>query len=193
MSFLLVAGCATAGPNFQKVTDSDKRYTFSDFAVKPPAGVDWYAVQIPHETSAHGIIFYKKLPASRYAATHSFFISMQSEAVTNTFDNPEQFHAFAQMWLNQVEPDRYKPLEDRCVLDHRFGDYCVRFQNKVQDFRAHVGGAVLVMDSEGYLFLHPNTTNLLVLITCSERGRSDELDPSLKSAADKFIESVELR
>ena len=193
---LAMVGCVSsgprsAGPTFQKVTDSNKRYEFTDFVVKPPPGNDWYALQPQPQADLHGITFFKKLPTRHYPATHSFFVVAQSEPLTNMFATPKDFQAYAQQRSEQMDPRRHKLLQSRCAIDPRFGGYCVRFQSEAEDFGARVGGAVLLLEMTGYMFLHPSATNRLVVLTYSERGRSDELDPSLNEAGEKFIGGFE--
>jgi len=78
------------------VTDSNKRYEFSDFAVRPPLGPDWLVEQSDPRTTEPHIRFYKNFPVAHFPATHSFYLAAQSGAVTNTFADPNDLLAFAQ-------------------------------------------------------------------------------------------------
>ncbi|SRR6266851_4796474 len=192
MGCLSLTGCVSVEPPFPKVTDSNKRYEFTDFAVRPPPGVDWLVRQTASRAEESEIIFFKDLHYTRYPATHSFYVSARSGTVTNTFHEPEAFLAFAQQWCITANPARFKLLESHCEPDPRFGDYCVKFRIKSQDYGAHEGGSVLTLDMGGYLFRHPQATNHVVTVFWSERGRSDELDPSLKDAGERFIDNLQL-
>ena len=190
---LSLAACTSTAPSPGKVAEPNRLYEFSDFAAKAPAGQDWYVVQSLPSDPIHRVVFHKKLAISQFPATHSFYVLIQSQTVTNTFASPTDFQTFACHWLSQENPQRHKLLEAQCNLDPRFGDYCVRYHNKTLDFGAHVEGTVLTMESAGYLFRQPHVTDRLVLITYSERGRTNEMDSSLMSAGEEFIPRIEIK
>src|SRR6266849_5621794 len=192
MGCLSLTGCMSVAPPFPKVTDSNKSYEFTDFAVRPPPGKAWLVRQTASRAEEPEIIFFKDLHYTHYPATHSFYVSAKSGTVTNTFAEPSAFLVFAQQWCATANPARFKLLESHCQPDPRFGDYCVKFHLRSQDYGAHVGGAVLVLDMDGYLFRHPQATNHVVMAFWSERGRSDELDPSLQEGAERFINDLQL-
>jgi hypothetical protein len=192
---LALSACATYSPSTVgpgsppiPVSELANRMEFKSFSILPPQDTKWVVAV----RGANSIAFRKQLDSP----THSLLAIARAAPSAEPFDSPETFLNNMKRGARTESPDpRYELLELAMDLDPRFGPFCVKHRLKQKDKHAPVPGGgqtVEIHEMQGYLFAHPYSTNLVVDITWSEKGKPEEKAMGFESTRERFFEGLQL-
>jgi len=94
-----------------------------------------------------------------------------------------------------MDPRRYNIIDYSISLDSKFGEYCIKYYYEIEDYKAanRRYEDKLALNISGYTFIHPYFHDVMIDISYSERGLSEEIDTNFTSEAKKFIEGIDLK
>ncbi len=183
--FFILFGCA---PLFQKIERPNTLYDRGRFSIVSPEGDDWY---LQNTGGSQLTRFYRK----NASPTHTLYAQVSMNEMTAKFDNPEKYLDFIKTASQMWDPKRFNPIEQRAVLDNKFGPYSVLMYSKVEDH--HAAGAVdlpyLTMVTYSYAIISPVDDRFHFSLTYSERGKAGELDPNFEENARKFFNGFTIK
>jgi hypothetical protein len=161
------------------------RLNFQGYSIFPPPGSNWQVLQ----KEQNNIVFTKDLKSK----THTFVANVFAVPLTIGFETPEDFLNFIKKSKDaNIEPRRFRMLENEVVLDDAYGPYCVRYHQKAVDRGALSSGKApyLILDTYGYACIHPDTPELAVDIGYSERFAPGESNAELREEGQQFIRGL---
>lgn len=191
-----LAGCAMFG--FTPVKDPTVRIEAYGFSILPPPGKDWKRRPDLHMKGSDAVVFGKK----GNSKTHTIGIMVVRQegfdpaavGFAEYATNPEVFAAYVKNSVMHANPPegRMRILELSVVPDTKWG-HCAREDIKFEDHGSAFKSQILIQKDWGYVCLHPDSSQILIEMTFSERGLPEESDPSLIIAAEQFFNSLQFR
>ena len=182
----IISGCISLQPNLKSVNDPLTRFEFKFFSVLPPVGDNWY-----YQNDNAAIIFMKNIDSR----VHTLVISIYAKRHTDYFENPEALLKFIEKKRGtNTHPQRFEDLIKDFKLSKKFGKYCVEYHVQAKDFfPARKDGAdYLIIDDNGYVFLHPDNGTIYYEVVSSERYKPGESDLNVAQIRKTFIEGIQL-
>jgi hypothetical protein len=179
-------GCAVApgymGPDDIATATTAARHRYGGFSISPPRTAGW-RVRVSEQRPEAGV-FRRELASP----THTFIAG--AELIELASGVPFE-QAATPRGLD--DPARHEVLENAHeAYAGRFGP-CLRYTIRLADKGApNAGGAVLHFLERGIVCAHPTMSGTAVRASFSERGLPDELDPSLWTELEAYLESLEL-
>lgn len=188
MLLTILVSCASP---LKQVKDPNKPFERQSYSILPPVGDGWFYVD-QEQVGRFDLAFGKKFDSSTHTLT-GLVAEIHSYA---QFENPEEFLTYVKKSKDLgTDPRRFKIITNKISLDPKFGGYCVKYSAVAEDHGASNKGGekFLLLNLYGYIFIHPNFENVIIDISYSERGTSEETDPKFKIAANSFIEGMKLK
>lgn len=186
---IFFASCATP---FKQVKNPNIPYERSNYSILPPQEQGWTYVDRAG-ADGHKLMFGKQADSK----THTFIAMIEDVRSNATFTNSKEFILFIKKLQEMnTDPRRYRTLDEKMTLDDRFGSFCVFYYRKAEDHGAQQWGSLefLIMEGYGYTFIHPNHNNLLIDVSYSERGSSNEIDPGkITENAQNFFNGLKMK
>lgn len=188
LGIVLVSGCASP---VKQIKDRTIPFERPSYSILPPQEEGWTYVD-REQVGAFNLAFGKKF----VSPTHSLAGLVAEIHSIVKFDTPEEFLYFVKKSKElDLDPRRFKIINNEMVLDNKFGNYSVRFNYTVQDYGAsNIGKSeYLVLTGYGYFFVHPQFKSIVLDVSYSERGTESEIDPNLEKTAKIFINGLTLK
>jgi hypothetical protein len=190
---LIICVLSCSHSPLRKVENSSVPFDRPGYSILPPAGGDWKYYSCSDNSQGRFILnFCKIIPDTRF---HSLCVEARETAHSATFENPQEFEKWVKKSIEMaINPNRLHLLDKKTELDNNFGPYTVRYYTKSEDHGAVNRGnePFLLLVVYGYVFVHPSISNLLIWVSYSERGRSQDIRPDLKQAAELFFNGIEI-
>ncbi len=179
-------GCAAGpgyfGPDDIATATSAPRHQYRGFSIAPPRGVGWQ-VRVS-EQRPDAAVFRRPL----VTPTHTFVAESYLIQLMN--DVPFE-RAAAPRGLD--DPMRFDVLENTHAVHEGPPGRCLRYTIRLADKSApSARGATLHLLERGLVCAHPSMRDTGVRASFSERGLPAELDPSLWTELDAFLNSLQL-
>jgi len=193
----IVAGCAT--PELTPVADPAVRVEGSGFSVLPPPGTGWN-VEWKVIGGSRALVFFRQ--GSPGSLSHTVAVSAHSSTVMDPgavgfpeyANDMEVFAAYIKKSTEVQNPPggRTLALQHTVVPDTRHG-HCAMEYAKWEDRGSKVVSGVLIQQDWQLACLHPDSAQVIIALTVSERGHSGETDPTLAAAREAFFDSLQFR
>ena len=192
----LVPACGGSNPLSPK--EQSVRVELRGYSVLPPPGVGWYV----GSRSPEAVVFTKDTGTN----VRTFIAMAEVRPAGATYDSPSDYLAAKQRQIEQADSNRYRVLEQAAALDSRLGDFCVRYQIRVEDRGAESEGTPEqqaaafarwlterppILDAHGYRCLHPNAPQYEVDVSYSQRAKAEQHDASLAREGEAFTASLQ--
>ena len=161
-----------AGPQVKSVRPQTP-FERPGYKVLSPQGEGWEVGEVD-TIGRHRLAF----GLSRPSQSMSLYVNMIEIYSHVGFDTPQEFLFFVQKnnQAGQRDSRRYKSLKKEGRLDPAFGDYCVAYDELVEDHGGDRGDApYLLRRTFGYCFIHPRTKQLLEF-SYAQRSKPGEFD-----------------
>ena len=96
---------------------------------------------------------------------------------------------------NDIDPWRHKVIENKWVLDGRFGDYSVHYYTALKDYDPYRMNPKEYSISKlyGYAIVHPYFKNVIIDILYTEQGKPAEVSPQFENEALQFVKGLHLK
>ena len=183
---VLLVGVAVQASLFdldeQPTTHTKARQQYHGFSVAPPMKPGWF-VRISEQTPARAI-FRRHLSTK----THTFLASV-------SFGELDKSVPTDQALVPGVvsDPNRTEVVENTHQSDGSRPTPCIRYAIRYRDLHApNAGNAVLVTIDRGFVCAHPTIPGAGIRASFSERGLEGELDSSLWSDFEAFLQDVHI-
>jgi hypothetical protein len=178
---LALAPAASPAQRPNPILEPDQLWAFDGFALKPPAGPDWFSLA---RTRAGTTI--AKRTGSR---THAIVVVAGSERLRESVATPAALAQFVDARRAKVPQDpEFRVLSSEARPDDRDGAWCSAYRLTADDGR--LPGTPLVVRVSGRACVHPAAPELLVDVTVSERGRTEEIGAEARLAVERFLAGV---
>lgn len=188
---LALWGCAVP-QKLIPITDSQQRLEFQRFSILPPQGPDWFndMGSLPAGLEYRSAkIWFVKIPSTA-SKTHTIFAMARSGSVEEKVENREEYlRKLGKIMF--VSTERNQLVNSKTSLDQSLKTDCLRYDLEFED-RGVPGheGSPFLMDTHGYLCLHPNLPNYVVEVSYSQRRLPSEPPIRLESEAEPYLHSL---
>jgi hypothetical protein len=184
---LFVAGCVRfaaapgyIGPDEMPTAQAAARLQYKGFSVDPPRTSGW-TVRVTEQT-AYSALFRRDLSSK----THSFLARVDLFRMRPGIPFEE-----AARHDRVDDTSRFDLLEYAQQPDESRHARCIRYTARLLDKEApNSPGVPLEYLERGLTCAHPTLADTAVRLSCSERGLSSELDPSLWRDCERFTSGV---
>ena len=179
----MFAGNACAQLRAMPVPAPDVPYELEGYSILPPQGQDWFELKRDRQT-----VFFGKKIASR---THAFIATAMSAPIADKFEAPDAFRDYIGRVLPLRGEGRHRVTENRVETDKGAGRFCVKYQVKAEDRDApYAEGKTLSAETFGVTCLHPDSPNLIISVSYTERGSPAETSAELRAEGESFVRSL---
>jgi len=185
---IFLSGCISP---LKQIKNPDKPFERETCSLLPPSGIGWRYIE-QDQDNVYALHFSKPGITQTHAIS-AIFLEFKGLA---DFSSPEHFLNYIRhMKESDIDPWNQKILEEKWVLDGRFGDYSVHYYTVIKDYDPYRMDPKEYNISKmyGYAFVHPYFHNIIIDILYSEKGNPAEVDPQFEKTALKFIERLHLK
>ena len=185
---IFFSGCLST---LKEIKNPNKPFERKSCSLLPPSGNGWRYIK-QEQDNGYALHFSKQ----GIAQTHTISaIFLEFQRNTN-FSSPEHFlNYIRQMKENDIDPWRHKIIENKWVLDDRFGEYSAHYYSVLKDYDPYRMNPkeYSISKQYGYAIVHPYFDNILIDILYTEQGKPAEVSPQFEHEALKFIEGLHLK
>lgn len=183
LTMALFAGDAGAQLHAIPLARPDVVYAMEGYSVLAPPGKNWFELK----RDGRNVYFGKKI-ASR---THAFIATAMSGLIAEKFEKPEEFRNYVSRMLPLRSNERHTVIENQVELDQAAGRFCVRHYTKAEDRDAlYARGKMLLAETIGVSCLHPDSPDLSISVSYTERGYQQEASAVLRAEGESFVRSL---
>ncbi len=188
------------GPNLVPITDPTKRLEFHGFSVLPPLGENW-SIQ---NQGANSIVFAKSTKKGRDHTVVAFARTVSQSEVplkavleyvgkggSPCIDVTTTGNPFFALYLAFRSP-RFKNLEAQICVESCQGKACGRSDLTVEDHGVpYAPGSVFILTQRDLYFLHPDSPEVVVHLSYSQRFLRGEKPLPIDAEIEPFLKSLE--
>ena len=184
-AFTLLAA-AVACANKLPASALTPRLQYQGFSAARPPNNNWF---VNRSEQDHTTLLFRREVSGE---AHSFFFSVQVSALERAPTSDDDFAELVRRHMVAVtDPRRHEVLSYEANPVSRQGQFCLRYSLRTIDRNSPVlPGLELHMNFEGIACRHPLWPNAVLDAYYSERGPSDELDPSLRHEGEQLLQGV---
>lgn len=191
LASVLVGGCV-AGPTLVPITNPQERFGSHGFAVLPPRGENWFVGK-----KDGGMIVFGKLPylekirklkeTTELPATPQELIAKEPWVVHTVLAG-----VFTRNYSDLLERpggQRIKAAQVKAAVDRFLGQDCIKYSYTAED-HGSPHAPVFILTGEGFFFLHPESSNLVVRIDYSQRFLPGGQPLPIEAEVEPFLKSL---
>lgn len=185
---LALTGCAS---RIVEIEQPNTPFERPGYTIYSPQDDGWLFLEFD-DTGKHILSFNRP----QKEVDHTLYANVEEVHSRANFENPEDFLTFFKNAMQVgYDPRRFNTIEEEIKLENKFGDFTIFHYSKIEDHSAvqRSGVPFLVMETNGYYFVHPSIENLIVNVTYSERAKDGDLDSNFKKNAMDFINGLKVK
>ena len=186
VALLALSSAHLACANRLPASQLDPKLQYQGFSASRPPSDRWYLNR--DEQTPTTLLFRREVSGE----AQSFFFSVQLSALQRTPTSDDDFAELVRaMSVAVTDPSRHEVLSYEATPTSRQGQLCVRYQLRSLDKKSPVlPGQTLRMNFEGIACRHPLWPDGVLDMSYSERGLSEQIDPSLRSEGEQLLQGI---
>ncbi len=192
LTYILISLVFCSHSPFRNIENPNIPFERPDYSVLAPDGGNWQYFA-DDSNGRFRLNFFKKIPDPKF---HSLAVGLIETPSSANFENPQEFENWNRKTLEiAMSANRLNLVDIKIESDNRFGAYSVKYYTKSEDHRAVNRGNedFLILEDYGYVFIPPKNPKLIVQVSYSERGRTQEIRPNLGKLAESFFDGIKLK
>jgi len=122
----------------------------------------------------------------------SFYFSVRLSKFPKAPSSDDEFVQMVEtMSVTVTDPSRHEILSYKATPTSRQSQFCVRYELRLLDKKSPaVPAKVLIMHIAGIACRHPLWPDVVADMYYSERGISEQIDPSLRSEGEQLLQGI---